>query len=252
MTDATGRRERARPLPAAPAPQPKVRRTRRVPAPVLGRAERSTLQDQIYAKLCTAIMAGTLAPGVPVSIRGLAASLGTSPIPVREALRRLAGEQAVEVLPNGSVSVPRMSRERFIDLRRTRLVVEGHATELAATLITDADIERLYKLHAEVMKALTGRDAKRFLARNQRLRFVIYEATGSATLMPIIRSLWLQVGPLFNWSFVEPTLAVCVGYDLECIRALGRRDGAEARRWIERDIVETGDFILADIARAEP
>jgi DNA-binding GntR family transcriptional regulator len=245
MTDATLRRERGRPAVR------KVRRSRVTAVPALGRAERNTLQDQIYAKLCTAIMAGKLTPGRAVSIRGLAASLGTSPIPVREALSRLVAEQAVEVLPNGSVAVPLMSRERFIDVRRTRLVIEGYATELAAGSIGDADIEKLYRLHAETMKAFADRDAKRFLARNQRLRFIIYEATGSATLMPIIRSLWLQVGPLFNLPFVEPALQVCLGYDLEAIRALSRRDGPEARRWIERDISETGDFILSDIAKAE-
>lgn len=241
----------AKPARIRTAPERKARRLRRIDVPAIGRAERSTLQDQIYAKLCTAIMAGKLTPGRAVSIRGLAASLGTSPIPVREALRRLAAEQAVEVLPNGSVAVPRMSRERFIDLRRTRLVIEGYATELAAASITDADIEKLYKLHADALKAFAARDAKQFLGRNQRLRFIVYEATGSTTLMPIIRSLWLQVGPLFNLSFAEPVLPAGVGYDLEAIRALDRRDGAEARRWIERDIMETGDYILAAIDKAE-
>lgn len=233
------------------APVRKTRRLRRVDVPSIGRAERSTLQDQIYTKLCTAIMAGKLTPGLAVSMRGLAASLGTSPIPVREALRRLAAEQAVEVLPNGSVAVPRMSRARFLDLRQTRLVIEGYATELAAPVISGADIEKLYKLHADGLKAFAARDAKKFLDRNQRLRFVIYEATGSMTLMPIIRSLWLQVGPLFNLSFAEPVLPAGVGYDLEAIRALERRDGAQARRWIERDIMETGDFILADLEKNE-
>jgi len=226
-------------------------RPRRKPGadlPVLGRAEKSTLQDQIYAKLCHAVMAGKLVPGQAVSIRGLAASLGTSPIPVREALRRLAAEQAVAVLPNGSVAVPVMSRARFLDLRRTRLIIEGYATELAAETISESDLDRLEILHGEVMAAHAARDAKRFLAKNQRLRFIIYEATRSPTLLPIIRSLWLQVGPLFNLSSVDPVVEPCLRYDLDAIRALRRRDGAEARRWIERDIAEAGDIILAQLA----
>lgn len=233
-----------------PDPPGRAARVRRRPGPdlpALGRAEKSTLQDQIYAKLCNAVMAGKLVPGQAVSIRGLAASLGTSPIPVREALRRLAAEQAVVVLPNGSVAVPVMSRARFLDLRRTRLIIEGHATELAAESISESDLDKLEALHAEVMAAHAARDAKRFLAKNQRLRFIIYEATKSPTLLPIIRSLWLQVGPLFNLSSVEPVVEPCLRYDLDAIRALRRRDGTAARRWIERDITEAGDIILAQL-----
>jgi DNA-binding GntR family transcriptional regulator len=225
--------------------RPRTPRRAEARVPALGRAEKSTLQDQVYGKLSAAIMTGKLRPGIPVAIRGLAASLGTSPIPVREALRRLAAEQALEVLPSGSVAVPTMSRERFLDLRRTRLVIEGYATELAASGIGEADLDRLEGLYQEMLAARAARDPKRFLARNQRMRFLVYEAAGSPTLMPIIRSLWLQVGPFFNLSFVESALDEGMKYDLEAIHALRRREGAEARRWIERDIVETGNFILS-------
>src|SRR5262249_34295655 len=85
------------------------------------RADRATLQEHAYAKLRQAIMVGKLEPGRQFSIRGLAEALGTSHIPVREALMRLAAERAITVLPNGSVAVPAMSRERFEDIRRTRL-----------------------------------------------------------------------------------------------------------------------------------
>lgn len=211
----------------------------------LGRASRQTLQAQVYDRLKSAVMTGVLAPGQPVSIRGLASALGTSPIPVREALRHLAAERAVEVQPNGSVAVPEMTRARFEDLRRTRLVIEGFATELAAASMTPATIRRVEGLFAQVDALHRSGDVKKFLAQNQRMRFVIYQAIDSPTLMPIIESLWLQVGPFFNLSMTEPHLRRSLSYDLAAINALKRGDGPEARKWIERDISETGDYILS-------
>src|SRR5258706_12046855 len=92
-------------------------------APALGRADRSTLQDRIYDKLTNAIMSGLFVPGQALTIRGLAATLGTSPIPVREAIKRLTSERALAALPNGSIAVPKMTRAKFEDLRRTRILV---------------------------------------------------------------------------------------------------------------------------------
>ena len=79
-------------------------------------------------------MAGKFIPGQPSSIRGWAWELGTSPNPVREALRRLVTEKAFQIHPNGSVVVPIMTRTRFHDLQRARILIEGFATELAAGL----------------------------------------------------------------------------------------------------------------------
>lgn len=155
------------------------RRTVIRPAPALGRADKSTVQDQVYDKLRRAIMSGKLVPGQAVSIRSLAFSLGTSAIPVREALRRLAAERAIEVLPNGSVGVPAMSRARFEDLRRTRVLVEGFAVELAAGRLSDADYRKMENADEKRKIAVRGGDLRSALHYAQRFRFVIFQASGS-------------------------------------------------------------------------
>ena len=101
-------------------------------------------------------MAGKFTPGQPSSIRGLASELGTSPIPVREALRRLVAEKAFEIYPNGSIVVPIMTRTRFHDLQRARILIEGFATELAAKSISEKDIAQLEKVHKQAVDAATS------------------------------------------------------------------------------------------------
>ena len=219
---------------------------RRKPAtPDLGRADRSTLQDRIYHKLTNAIMSGLFVPGQRITIRGLAATLGTSPIPVREAIRRLTSERALEVLRNGSIAVPKMTREKFEDLRRSRVLIEGFATELAAANLTRSDIAKLVDECRRIEAAKIAGRRRDMLLHSKRYRFIIYEATRSETLVPIIESLWLQVGPLFNLVVSDPAVAALSQNQRRAIDAFKRGDGKGARAWIERDIMEAGDRIIA-------
>jgi DNA-binding GntR family transcriptional regulator len=215
---------------------------RRVPA--VGRASRDTLREQIYEKLRKALMSGKFVPGQATRIRGLAAELGTSPIPVREALHRLIAERAFEALPNGSIVVPIMTRPRFEDLRRARILIEGFATELAAAAITDKELERLGRAHEAGVAAARHKDGKAFLAKNMEFRFIIYRAARSPVLLPVIESFWLQFGPFLNFAFAEQAVSFGLGHHTKALAALRRRDGKAARAAIEADITETGEYIM--------
>lgn len=63
--------------------------------------------------------------------------------------------------------------------------------------------------------------------------------------MPIIESLWLQVGPFFNFALIDPVQLASTGFQHNTLDALKRGKGKEARSWVERDIMEVGDLILA-------
>src|SRR5690606_34687563 len=87
-----------------------------------GSSERDTLQRRTYETLRQALMAGVFQLGQSVTLRTLAAALGTSPMPVREAVSRLITERALTMLPNRTVIVPRMTRNRCIELFKARQV----------------------------------------------------------------------------------------------------------------------------------
>jgi DNA-binding GntR family transcriptional regulator len=170
---------------------------------------------------------------------------------VREAIRRLTSERALEVLRNGSIAVPKMTRAKFEDLRRSRILIEGFATELAARNLTRSDIG---KLEDECRKIDTAKLAGRrrdTLLHTKRFRFIIYEATRSETLVPIIESLWLQVGPLFNLVLADPAVAALSQNQRRAVRAFKRGDPKAARAWIERDIMEAGDRIITALDHIE-
>ena len=98
----------------------------------VSKLERETLHDRAYLELKKAIMSGAIRPGATITIRAMATALGTSPMPVREALRRLVAERALEMLPTRSVTLPLMTAERFDEISRLRIALEGLASEAGA------------------------------------------------------------------------------------------------------------------------
>ena len=159
---------------------------------------RETLHDRVYAELRRSLIHGAFATGEMLRIQELAERLQTSTMPVREALARLVSEQALEALPNRSVRVPVISRERLEDLARARTLIEGQIVALALPNLTAPDFARLRQLAEECEAAFRGDDGDRARITselNHAFHYYIYRAARSPVMIPIIESLWLQSGP---------------------------------------------------------
>lgn len=217
----------------------------------VGRIIRQTLADQVYGDLKELLLAGRVAPGERFTLRGLASSIGTSAMPVREAVSRLVAENALEVLPNRAVRVPLMSQARFIELRLIRTSLEGLAAALAAETASESEIdevmrfERLFAAEREEGK-LDGAAAMRF---NKDLHFALYRAAHLPTLMQMIEGLWLQIGPVLNLDFSAGPERLREGqahvHHANLLAALRSRDADGARKALIADIWSAGDFILS-------
>src|SRR5690606_32114020 len=158
--------------------------------------------------------------------RDLAVAWGTSPMPVRAALQRLVAEGALEGEPQRSVRVPLMTRERFQQISQVRLSVEGLAVELAAARITAADIGVLRGCVERMEAALQARDVQGYLNDNSVFHLTVYRACANPTLLRMIESLWLQVGPFFNRLFTEADLSLRLNdFHDEVFKALEAGDG---------------------------
>ncbi|MEU0966800.1 GntR family transcriptional regulator [Streptomyces sp. NPDC005917] len=154
-----------------------------------------SLSDQAYRALRTAIVNGDLPWGKKITERGLAESLGVSPTPVREALRRLEQEQLVERTGPRTLTVATVSPEARTECGTIEAALEGVAARFAAEKATEhqlAELERLLDTADEAAAALqTDRAAGRPLNPTQVERIFdavrafhsgIEEAAGSAQL----------------------------------------------------------------------
>jgi DNA-binding GntR family transcriptional regulator len=211
----------------------------------------ATVHARVYAELRQGLMNGDFEPGQRLVVRKIAERFETSAMPVREALRRLVSEEALFDHPNRGVIVPEASVEVIADIVRVRCMVEGSATEWAASTITLAELEAIDDIN-ERMKACTTVDgSEKYLAFNRQFHFGIYRAARSATTQQIIERLWLRAGPWLNIMRGEATLGLGLDYHAEILAALRAGDGPKARRALVADISDAADIMLR-AASAQP
>jgi len=208
----------------------------------VSKLERETLHDRAYLELKKAIMSGAIRPGATITIRAMATALGTSPMPVREALRRLVAERALEMLPTRSVTLPLMTAERFDEISRLRIALEGLAAEAGAQHLTRDALRRLQQAHAEMNRM---KNVGEYLAKNQEFHFTLYQAAGMPVALQMIESLWLQAGPLLNLAIGEYGFEGAQDHHRELLDQLAKHNAKGARSAIEADITDAARIIRA-------
>jgi DNA-binding GntR family transcriptional regulator len=163
--------------------------------PEIPRLPAMTTQEYAYLRLRNAVMLGALRPGTALTFRGLAGRLGLSPTPIREAVRRLSSESAIEVLGNRRLRIPEMTRGRFEELVRLRITLETHAAARAFPWLSDMAIAGLADIDDQMDTALTAGDLDRLTRLNQQFHSRLYGLNPDQAVIPLIESVWLQLGP---------------------------------------------------------
>jgi len=210
-----------------------------------------TLHQQVLAQLRRRILLGQIEPGQALTIRGLAAELGVSAMPVREALRQLVAERALELMDNRRVRIPPMTIERFDDLIAARVVLEAEAAARAMPYVTDAVIARMEAEDAAINRAEAARDYDGWIGANFAFHSVLYGAVPQSAFLPLIESLWLQVGPFLRRAIHSIAGHYTVDRHNEALAALRRRDTMALRIAIEADIRDGIAHIGSTLIRSE-
>lgn len=206
------------------------------PVPQEENTPTATLQERVYRELREAIMLGHFQPGDAMTIRGLADRLGTSMMPAREALRRLVAERALELLPNRRVTVPTMTPEIFRELTEARVALEVLAARRAFPNTDAVLADRLAQINAEQDEAIVQSDWAGYQERNRAFHFMLYEQAPGKVLMPLIESLWLQIGPFLYLTRESLGTTYLDDRHVEAITAIRERDEDALATAIEQDI----------------
>lgn len=118
----------------------------------------TTVVDQVTAEIRRSILAGVLQPGQELSLRELAAQLGVSTIPVREALRRLEGQGLLTTSAGRSSRVAPLDPADLHGIYRLRRVLEPEIASRACLLISDAELDQLDAIAASFGDPAHGMD----------------------------------------------------------------------------------------------
>jgi DNA-binding GntR family transcriptional regulator len=198
---------------------------------------REGLGAQAYQRLCDDLMAGRYEPGQKLKLRELAARLGVSVTPVREALARLIADQAVVQVDHRSVRVSVMSLGRFNEVRELRLELEGRAAERAAHCASPADIEELQTIHERLLDARVRDCYAEILLANQQFHLCLCRSARMPVLLRLVENLWLQCGPLMNGMTQWPSSQPAQHPHVTVIKALRAGDGGIAREALQANII---------------
>ncbi|WP_067179467.1 GntR family transcriptional regulator [Microtetraspora niveoalba] len=151
---------------------------------------RRTLAETAAAELHGMILAGALPAGSPLKLTELAAQLDMSPMPVREALRRLEALGLVEIVPHKGARVRELSEADLRDTYEIRIELESLAVARAAAAIGPDDVRRAETALAEHETLLARGDVDRARRAHTEFHFAIYHASGSRWLPRAIEPVW--------------------------------------------------------------
>jgi len=156
-------------------------------APAL--AERRLLHEEVVDQLRDMIVQGGLAPETKLNERVLAAQLGISRTPLREAIKYLASEGLVELLPNRGAVVAPLRRAKVREIFTVLGSLEALAGELVCRNATDADIAEIRALHYQMVAHHARGELAQYFRCNQQIHIRLVECAGNATLAQVYRGL---------------------------------------------------------------
>ncbi|MEJ7930077.1 GntR family transcriptional regulator [Ramlibacter sp. AN1015] len=200
---------------------------------------RQPVNEAVYQALRNKLMHGEYRAGQVLGIQYLADALGTSTMPVREALRRLVAQNGLEPLPNGTTRVPLTTRARLNDVHRARVLIEGTVTEWAGPRLPAEALDRLERLACQITDDRRSREGvAASLEKNRIFHFTIYGAADSPVMMAAIESLWLQSGAYLRATreLLHSDEGPADRLHEATVAAMRRGDFARARACIEQDI----------------
>lgn len=204
----------------------------------------------VYAQMRELLISGQLVPGEQLSLRTTALAMGVSVMPVREAMYQLVAEQALEITPMRVIRVPLTTVGKFREITAIRVQLEGFAVEQAAARAGEPLVAEIRRLNANLEKEMRARkpDASKVISLNKDLHFAIYRAAAMPTLLQLIETLWLRVGPILNYDLRGDSRRIrertAVGHHATLIAALACKDAGAAREAMRADIEGAAQYIL--------
>ncbi len=206
----------------------------------------ASLTDRVYERLRRGLIVGVWEPGDRLSARAIAREMSVSLTPVREAMLRLAKENALELSESRTFLAPKLNKAEYGELLRIRLALEPMAAGLAAERMRGDTLGAIEALN-EKMAALLGADAfaEAFEADSE-FHLAIYDAAAQPLLRSIIASLLLRAGPSRTRLSRDYRKALS-GYNhhRRILAALRAGDAEAARAELAADITDGARLVMA-------
>ena len=195
---------------------------------------RRPLHEEAVGRLRELIVQGRFSPGERLNERLLSQQLGISRTPLREAIKLLASEGLVLLLPNRGAQVAPLDWQRLAETLAVMGALEALAGELACKHASDAHIRDIAALHDEMVQRRERADAAGCFRCNQAIHLKIVESSGNATLAHTYRQLNANVlRARYMANLSRERWDEAVREHEKILAALSSRDAVRLRRLLE-------------------
>ena len=212
---------------------------------------RAALHEQVAQRLRQMLVEGRIAPGAKLNERELSERLNVSRTPLREAIKMLAAEGLVELLPNRGAVAVSLTEEDVAHTFEVMAGLEAQAGELAAQRITAAELAEIQAMQFEMMAAYTRRDLSAYYALNAR----IHGAISAAAKNPVLAQVYQQVNARlhalrFRSNQDGEKWKIAMKEHETMIEALAAHDGAAMREVLLSHLRHKREVVLEQLRSA--
>jgi DNA-binding GntR family transcriptional regulator len=206
------------------------------------------LREEVYDVLREAIISGELKPNQRLIEEDLASETGASRTPIREAMRKLEGENLVAKVPKGGFVVRPFTVQDIDEIFGIRSVLESYAAYLTTLHLSDKILRRLEEVINNFDDALRKGDTKQLIKHNTVFHDILYKACGSRILYDLIMRLW---GYFYRYRRVlidVPEAAYLSSQEHRAmLEAMRQRDAGKVEAFVREHILRGKDILLNEI-----
>ncbi|TCK29027.1 GntR family transcriptional regulator [Ancylobacter aquaticus] len=201
---------------------------------------RHSLHESLVAPLREMILQGELRPGDKVPEEQLCERFGVSRTPIREALKVLAAEGVLQILPHRGAIVARITEEQIEELFPIMASLERLAGLLAGARASDADIARVRALHDRMMGHFENDEEADYLRHNRLIHEAFFDIAGNATLSAYYQQILTRIHACrFVVRKSRAHWEAAVNEHKAMIEALEARDAPRLADLLERHVTGT-------------
>ncbi|SHN43374.1 GntR family transcriptional regulator [Cryptosporangium aurantiacum] len=221
-------------------------RTNGVPIGRTARLRRPQLSDEVVAYLRDQIMSGELPPGTFIRLEDVAATLGVSITPVREALLTLRGEDMVELEPRRGYKVAPLSRQDIVDVFALQAHIAGELAVRAAAQITADELADLKEKQQGLRDAVRTATPAEIEEREFDFHRALNRIAAARKLSWFLHTA-LRYTPVRFYSTDAGWRASMLSAHEELLTALEARDGEQATAVMARHFTDGAERLLAHL-----
>lgn len=212
--------------------------------PTIALLRSSTLADVVQGELERMILEGDLAPGEKLTEVALAARLGVSRGPLREAFRMLEEAGLVRTEKNRGVFVRTLPLEDAAEIFDLRAAMDELVGRRLAEHISAADLKAVRALVGQMEQAVKARDASRYHALNLAFHDRLVELAGNRRLVAIYRRMVKELNLYRRLNLADNVLPTSVGEHRQIVKAIASGDAEAAGKLMYQHVMQSKERTL--------